>query len=139
MYIYIYRTHTHTHTHAHIYTHKHTHANTHTHSPAVCLAMLYDLILFQDNCHTFQHTKFKFAHISFWINPTGHSKFHNISNHPPPATDSGRTSRTPLYPPVQAVPPYSLTPFFSCPGQRNRPLHPPSSFSLTSNRVTTNY
>ena len=25
-------------------------------------------------------------------------------NHPPPATDSGRTARTPLYPPVQAVP-----------------------------------
>ena len=29
-------------------------------------------------------------------------------NHPPPATDSGRTSRTPLYLPVQTVPPYSL-------------------------------
>ena len=33
------------------------------------------------------------------------------------------TVRTPLYPPVQAVPPYSLTTtlfFLSCPGQRNR-------------------
>ena len=47
-------------------------------------------------------------------------KFHNTSNHPPPATDSGRTARPPLYPPVQAVPPYSLPPLFSCPGQRNR-------------------
>ena len=27
---------------------------------------------------------------------------------------SGRTARTPLYPPVQAVPP---PPFFSCPGE----------------------
>ena len=51
------------------------------------------------------------AHIFlFWLNPTGHSKFHNTSNHPPPATDSGRTARTPLYPPVQAVPPYFLPP-----------------------------
>ena len=29
-----------------------------------------------------------------------------------PATDSGRTARTHLYPPVQAVPPYSLPPCF---------------------------
>ena len=50
------------------------------------------------------------AHIFLWFNPTGHSKFHNTSNHPPPATDSGRTART-LYPPVQAVPPYSLPHF----------------------------
>ena len=42
-------------------------------------------------------------------------------NHPPPATNSIRTARTPLYPPVQVVPPYSLPLlFFSCPGQRNR-------------------
>ena len=26
---------------------------------------------------------------------TGHSKFHNTFNHPPPATDSSRTARTP--------------------------------------------
>ena len=39
---------------------------------------------------------------------------------PPPATDFGRTARTPLYPPVQAVHPYSLPLFFSCPGQRNQ-------------------
>ena len=38
---------------------------------------------------------------------------------PPPATDSSRTARTPLYPSVQAVPPYSLPLFFSCPGWRN--------------------
>ena len=39
------------------------------------------------------------------------------AHHPPPATDSGRTARTPLYPPVQVVlHPYSLPPFFSCPG-----------------------
>ena len=44
------------------------------------------------------------AHISLWLNPMGHSKFHNTSKHPPPATDSGRTARTPLYLPVQAVP-----------------------------------
>ena len=31
---------------------------------------------------------------------------------PPPATDSGRTARTLLYPPVQAVYPYSLPSFF---------------------------
>ena len=47
----------------------------------------------------------------FWLNPTGHSKFHNTSKHPPPAIDSGRTARTPLYPPVQAVP---LTPSPFC-------------------------
>ena len=47
------------------------------------------------------------AHIFlFWLNSTGHSKFHNTLNHTPPATVSGRTARTPLYPPVQAVPPY---------------------------------
>ena len=62
--------------------------------------------------------------ILFWLNRTGHSKFNNASNHPPPATDSGRTARTPLYPPVQAVPPppYSLPPLFYYPGQRNRYL-----------------
>ena len=54
----------------------------------------------------------KCAHISLWLNPTGYSKFHNTSNHPPPATYSGRTARTPLYPPVQAVAPYSLPLFF---------------------------
>ena len=42
---------------------------------------------------------------------------HNTSNHPPPATDSGRTARTPLYPPVPLTP---STLFFSCPRQRNR-------------------
>ena len=47
----------------------------------------------------------------FWLNPKAQSKFHNTSNYPPPATDSGWTARTPLYQPVQAVPPYSL-PFF---------------------------
>ena len=53
------------------------------------------------------------AHIFLLLNPTGHSKFHNTSNHPPPTTDSGRTAHTPLYPPMQAVPPYS--PHFTCP------------------------
>ena len=54
----------------------------------------------------------------FWLNPTGHSKFHNTSNHPPPATDSCRTAHTPLYLSVQAVPHYFPPPiFFSCPGQ----------------------
>ena len=38
---------------------------------------------------------------------------------PPPATDPGRTDCTPLYPPVQAVPLYSLNLYFSYPGQRN--------------------
>ena len=33
----------------------------------------------------------------------GDSKFHNTSKHTLPATDSGRTARTPLYLPVQAV------------------------------------
>ena len=51
-------------------------------------------------------------YFSFGLTPTGHSQFHNTSNHPPPATDSSRTARTPLYPPVQAVPPYFLPPFF---------------------------
>ena len=64
----------------------------------------------------------KCAHISLWLNPTGHSKFHNTSNHPPPATDSGRTVRTPLYPPVQAVPLYSLPPFVSVTGVRYNSL-----------------
>ena len=50
-----------------------------------------------------------------------HSKFHTTSNHFPPTTDSSRTARTPLYPPVQAVPPYSLPPsFLSYLWQRNR-------------------
>ena len=39
------------------------------------------------NCTKFP--SLKCAHISLWLNPTGHSKFHNISNHPPPTTDSG--------------------------------------------------
>ena len=53
------------------------------------------------------------AHIFlFWLNPTGHSKFHNTSNHPPPATDFDRTAHTPLYP-------HSLPLFFSCPERRN--------------------
>ena len=69
------------------------------------------------NCAKFP--SLKCTHISFWLNPTGHSKFHNTSNHPPPATDSGRTARTPLYPPGQAAP-YSLPLFFFSPGQRNR-------------------
>ena len=50
-------------------------------------------------------------------------------NHPPPATNSSRTACTPLYPPVQAVPPTPPPPFFPvldrgtgegqylCPGQ----------------------
>ena len=80
------------------------------------------------NCATFP--SLKCAHISLWVNPTGQSKFHNISNHTQPATDSGRTARTPLYPPVQAVPPYSLPPpppCVSCPGQKNhlRPVPVP--------------
>ena len=50
-------------------------------------------------------------HISLWLNPTGHSKFHNTSNHPLPATDSGQTARTPLYPPGQVVP-LTPSPFF---------------------------
>ena len=61
------------------------------------------------NCAKFP--SLKCAHISLWLNPTGHSKFHNTSNHPPPATDSSRTACTLLYPPVQA-PPYSLPHFF---------------------------
>ena len=77
---------------------------------------------------TFRPTKFKTHYIApqflhwnvhiflFWLNPTGHFKFHNTSNHPPPATDSGRTARTPLYPPVQAVLPYSLHRYL-CPWQ----------------------
>ena len=57
----------------------------------------------------------------FWLNPTGHSKFHNTSNHPLPATNSNGTAHTPLYPPVQVVPPLlPPTIFFSCPGQRNQ-------------------
>ena len=46
----------------------------------------------------------KWAHISLWLN----SKFQipNHLKHPLPATDSSQTARTPLYPPVQAVPPY---------------------------------
>ena len=62
------------------------------------------------NCAKFP--SLKCAHNFLWLNPTGHSKFHNTSNHPPPATDSGRTARTPLYSSVQAVPPYSLSLFF---------------------------
>ena len=52
----------------------------------------------------------------------------NADSFNPPATDSGRTARTPMYPPVQAVPPsLSPSPFFSCPGQRNwrRPVSLP--------------
>ena len=88
-------------------------------------------------CHLYKRTPIlqENAHIFlFWLNPTGHSKFHNTSNHPPPATDSGRTVSTPLYPPTSAdgpppPPPYSLPPpfFFPCPRQRNqlRPIPMP--------------
>ena len=65
------------------------------------------------NCTKFP--SLKCAHISLWLNPTGYSKFHNTSNHPPPATDSSWTVRTPLYPPVQSVPPYSLPLCFPVP------------------------
>ena len=64
------------------------------------------------NIHSFIHSfihSLTCAHISPWLNPTGHSKVHKTSNHHPPATNSGRTARTPLYPPVQAVLPYSLS------------------------------
>ena len=71
------------------------------------------------NCAKFP--SLKCTHISLWLNPTGHCKFHNTSNYPPPDTDSGRTGRTPLYPPMQAVPPYPL--FFPCPNRR-RPVVP---------------
>ena len=87
-------------------------------------------------CATFRPTKFKFhyvaphsyfsadrpncakfpslkcAHISLWLNPTVKSKFHNTSNHPPPATDSCRTARTSAN---TGGPPYSLPPFFPVP------------------------
>ena len=63
------------------------------------------------------------AHIFlFWLNPTGHSKFHNTSN-TPPATDSCQTGCTPLYPEVQAIP--SLTPSI-----------PPPLFFLVPDRGT---
>ena len=87
----------------------------------------------------FRSTKFRFHYVALTIlyfsadRPNSiiemrtQSKFHNTSNHPPPVTDSGRTVRTPLYPPVQAVPHFSPPPpppppfyFYSCPGQRNR-------------------
>ena len=41
----------------------------------------------------------------------------DIQNSITPQTNSGRTARTPLYPPVQAVPPYSCPLFYSCPGE----------------------
>ena len=55
----------------------------------------------------------KSAHISLWLNPTEHSKFHNTSNHPPPATDSGRTARTPLV--LTSSPLTPSHPFFPVP------------------------
>ena len=39
--------------------------------------------------------------ISLWLNPTGDSKFHNTSKHPPPATDSRQIWS---YPIVNAAP-----------------------------------
>ena len=45
-----------------------------------------------------------------------------LNVHPPPTTAPGHTACTLLYPPVQAVlppPHYSLSPFFSCPEERN--------------------
>ena len=62
------------------------------------------------------------AHIFlFWLNHTGHSKFHNTSKNPPPATDPSKTACHPLYPPVQVVPPLLPPPlFFHSSGQRNR-------------------
>ena len=73
------------------------------------------------NCAKF--LSLKCSHFSLWLNPTGHSKFRNTSNHPLPATDSCRTASTPLYPPVQAAPPpppYSLPPFLFLSQQRNQ-------------------
>ena len=43
----------------------------------------------------------------------------HVSNTLPPATDSGQTAPTPLYLPVQVVPPL-LHPFFFCPRQKNQ-------------------
>ena len=51
----------------------------------------------------------------FWFGLILRDTLNSITpqNHPPPATDSGRTVRTPLYPPVQAAPHhYSNPPFF---------------------------
>ena len=57
---------------------------------------------------------------SFWLNPTGHSKFHNTLNIHLPATDLDRTACTLLYPPLQAVPTSSFPhPFYPAPEQRN--------------------
>ena len=69
------------------------------------------------NCTKFR--SLKCAHISLWLNPMGHSKFHITSNHPPPATDSGRTARTHQ---CRWFPPYSLPPFFSYSWQRMVPV-----------------
>ena len=52
------------------------------------LFMIFNLILIlanRPNCANIP--SLKCAHFIFWINPTGLSKFHNTSNHPPPATD----------------------------------------------------
>ena len=54
----------------------------------------------------------KCAHILFWLNPTGHSKFHiTINTLPPPATDRGWTADAPLHLPVHAPPPPKYPPF----------------------------
>ena len=76
----------------------------------------------EDRLYYAKFPSLKYAPISLWLNPMGHSKFHNTSNHPQPATDSdsGQTARTPLYPPMQAVPP--LLP------------HPPPFFFLSQTK-----
>ena len=66
-------------------------------------------VVFNDRPNCVKFPSLKCAHISLSLNPMGHSKFHSTSNHPLPATDSSRTARTPLYPPMQA--PYPLCPW----------------------------
>ena len=100
------------------YMHNHTDRIAHT---TAFVTPVVELWQKREIARTYQFPSLKCAHISLWLNLTGHSKFHDTANHPPPATDSGRTPRTPLYPPVKAVPPYSLPPpLFSCTGQRNQ-------------------
>ena len=74
------------------------------------VANYFFLYFFADRPVCAQFPSFKCAHISLWLNPMGHNKFHNTSK--PPATDPGRTACTPLYPPVQAVAPPPFFPLF---------------------------
>ena len=125
------QTYIHTYTHIHINTYIHTFIHTHTHT--------YVHTYIQTYTHQYIHTHPKNKkRCHFLVDPLGYFLLQPVLQNwwnkgrgmcypvygmvhikepmllignAPPVTDSARTARTPLYPPVQVVPPYSLPHF----------------------------